>query len=182
MGDGLGEVSEVYCPNGCRFPPPPPPSSLLPLKRERRCCFPSFSADDQVLPEASLPLDATEDRFRNSTDRTAGPQYIFETRFPPTGGGTRGRERKKRTISSPGEGSSRVLIIQHTPNKWASFLEAPLALGSRMLSALVAHLTISSRPYGESFCHESKSLAACCCDLRGYASRTGAILFFFFFF
>lgn len=86
---------------------------------------------------------------------------------------------KKGTISSLGEGSSRVLIIQHTPNKWASFLEAPLALGSRMLSALVAHLTISSRPYGESFCHESKSLAASCCDLRGYASRTEAIVFFF---
>ncbi|KAL2725664.1 hypothetical protein V1478_008337 [Vespula squamosa] len=45
--------------------------------------------------------------------------------------------KKKAPLRAFGKASFGVLIIQHTPNKWASFLEAPLPLGNRR-SILVA--------------------------------------------
>lgn len=84
---------------------------------------------------------------------------------------------KKRTMSCSGEARFRVLIIQHTPNKWASFLESTVASRqSNALRLLVAHLMISRRPYGESFCHQSKSPGTKLHDLRTNSSRHEPIL------
>ncbi|KAF7414364.1 hypothetical protein HZH68_002853 [Vespula germanica] len=46
-------------------------------------------------------------------------------------------KKEKGPLRAFGKASFGVLIIQHTPNKWASFLEAPLPLGNRR-SILVA--------------------------------------------
>ncbi|KAL2746609.1 hypothetical protein V1477_004979 [Vespula maculifrons] len=46
-------------------------------------------------------------------------------------------KKEKGPLRAFGKVSFGVLIIQHTPNKWASFLEAPLPLGNRR-SILVA--------------------------------------------
>lgn len=84
---------------------------------------------------------------------------------------------KKRTMSCSGEARFRVLIIQHTPNKWASFLESTVASRqSNALRLLVTHLMISRRPYGESFCHHSKSPGTKLHDLRTNSSRHEPIL------
>lgn len=126
--------------------------------------------DDRIFPE--VRFEWTMEKWRIRIRRTArgAEQYIFETRFPANG-------RKKRTMSCSGEARFRVLIIQHTPNKWASFLESTVASRqSNALRLLVAHLMISRRPYGESFCHQSKSPGTKLHDLRTNSSRHEPIL------
>lgn len=72
-------------------------------------------------------------RSENSNGRHWGAGNIFpKLVFQLTG------KKKKRTMSFDEAWSvflflSPVLIIQHTPNEWAPFLEVTLPLGSRML-------------------------------------------------
>lgn len=100
-------------------------SSFLSIKKSS---YPvSFS---QVFAEVS------EKKFGRTTRRPV-IYFQLQTRFPQIGGGKRTDNKLTRVASS------RVLIIQHTPNKWA--LVPRNTVGSRDTTARFSRASIGSR-------------------------------------
>lgn len=83
----------------------------------------------RVISGSEPRVDDIEKRIRIRTTARGSRPIYFQNSFSI-------ERSKKKDNELSGEGARfRVLIIQHTPNKWASFLETPLALGSRMLAS-----------------------------------------------
>ncbi|KAF7407693.1 hypothetical protein HZH66_002230 [Vespula vulgaris] len=107
------------------------PTALLPLSRTVPTCQECLAArgEGDTIVRFSFGCMQGKNRFwgQNPATRNIFSKLVFQLEA----------KKEKGPLRAFGKVSFGVLIIQHTPNKWASFLEAPLPLGNRR-SILVA--------------------------------------------